>query len=112
MEAGESAEDPARFSFGGGSPGPLELVRRSPAILVDAAHNPHGMGALREALPDGFTFTTLVGVVAKDAQPLRWGDAITVRPLGFDDDEALLPETLRAFSGQRLLQEILSLIHI
>lgn len=54
----------------------------------------------------GASIGTLVGVVAKDAQPLRWGDAITVRPLGFDDDEALLPETLRAFSGQRLLQEI------
>lgn len=46
------------------SPGRLELVRRSPAILVDAAHNPHGMAALREALADAFSFTRLVGVVA------------------------------------------------
>ena len=46
------------------SPGRLEIVRRSPTILVDAAHNPHGMRALCRALTDAFTFTTLVGVVA------------------------------------------------
>ncbi|HEX2706235.1 MAG TPA: cyanophycin synthetase, partial [Candidatus Lustribacter sp.] len=46
------------------SPGRLEVVRRSPTILVDAAHNPHGARALRAALADEFTFTTLVGVLA------------------------------------------------
>jgi dihydrofolate synthase / folylpolyglutamate synthase len=46
------------------SPGRLEVVRRSPTVLVDAAHNPHGMLALREALADSFTFVSLVGVVA------------------------------------------------
>ncbi len=46
------------------SPGRLEIVRRSPTVLVDAAHNPAGMTALRAALSDAFTFTTLVGVVA------------------------------------------------
>jgi len=46
------------------SPGRLEIVRRSPTVLVDAAHNPHGMAALREAMSDSFTFTRLVGVVA------------------------------------------------
>jgi dihydrofolate synthase/folylpolyglutamate synthase len=46
------------------SPGRLEIVRRSPTVLVDAAHNPHGMAALREALSDSFTFVRLIGVVA------------------------------------------------
>jgi dihydrofolate synthase/folylpolyglutamate synthase len=46
------------------SPGRLEIVRRSPTVLVDAAHNPAGMTALRAALADAFTFTRLVGVVA------------------------------------------------
>ncbi|MDO5504181.1 MAG: folylpolyglutamate synthase/dihydrofolate synthase family protein [Actinomycetia bacterium] len=54
------------------SPGRLEIVRRSPTVIVDAAHNPHGVLALREALADSFTFTRLVGVVAiladKDAE--------------------------------------------
>ncbi len=35
----------------------------------------------------------------------RWRGADSVRAVGFGDDEALLPETLRGFSGHRLLQE-------
>jgi len=49
---------------GATSPGRLEVVRRSPTVLVDAAHNPAGMLALREALEDSFNFAKLVGVVA------------------------------------------------
>jgi dihydrofolate synthase/folylpolyglutamate synthase len=46
------------------SPGRLEIVRRSPTVLVDAAHNPAGMLALRTALEDTFNFTKIVGVIA------------------------------------------------
>lgn len=46
------------------SPGRLEIVRRSPTVIVDAAHNPHGALALRHALEDSFAFTRTVGVVA------------------------------------------------
>lgn len=46
------------------SPGRLEVVRRSPTILVDAAHNPHGATALALALGEAFSFARLVGVVA------------------------------------------------
>jgi dihydrofolate synthase/folylpolyglutamate synthase len=45
------------------SPGRLELVRRSPAVLVDAAHNAAGAAALAEALEESFTFDPLIGVV-------------------------------------------------
>jgi dihydrofolate synthase/folylpolyglutamate synthase len=45
------------------SPGRLEVVRRGPTVLLDAAHNPHGATALVEALRDSFTFDPLVGVV-------------------------------------------------
>ena len=45
------------------SPGRLEIVRRSPTIVLDAAHNPHGAAALVEALEDSFTFSPLIGVV-------------------------------------------------
>jgi dihydrofolate synthase/folylpolyglutamate synthase len=45
------------------SPGRLEIIRRGPTILLDAAHNPHGATALAEALRDSFTFDPLVGVV-------------------------------------------------
>jgi dihydrofolate synthase/folylpolyglutamate synthase len=45
------------------SPGRLEVVRHSPTIIVDAAHNPHGAEALARAIGDSFDFTSLVGVV-------------------------------------------------
>jgi dihydrofolate synthase / folylpolyglutamate synthase len=45
------------------SPGRLEVVRRSPTIVLDAAHNPHGAAATAEALQDSFAFTPLIGVV-------------------------------------------------
>jgi dihydrofolate synthase/folylpolyglutamate synthase len=46
------------------SPGRLEAVRSAPTILVDAAHNPHGMAATVQALSEAFDFRRLVAVVA------------------------------------------------
>ena len=46
------------------SPGRLEVVRRSPTTIVDAAHNPAGMAATVAALTEAFTFTELIAVVA------------------------------------------------
>lgn len=45
------------------SPGRLEVLRRSPTVLVDAAHNPAGARALAEAVDEAFSFDRLVGVV-------------------------------------------------
>src|SRR6478609_4988789 len=45
------------------SPGRLEIIRRSPTILLDAAHNPHGAEAAAAALEDSFSFSPLVGVM-------------------------------------------------
>jgi dihydrofolate synthase/folylpolyglutamate synthase len=45
------------------SPGRLEVVRRSPTVLLDAAHNPHGIQAALEGVQDAFTFSPLIGVV-------------------------------------------------
>jgi dihydrofolate synthase/folylpolyglutamate synthase len=66
-------QDVVRAGFAGvDSPGRLEVVRRSPTVLVDAAHNPAGARALAEALAEAFAFTRLVGVVGvladKDAE--------------------------------------------
>ncbi|MGB3829459.1 MAG: folylpolyglutamate synthase/dihydrofolate synthase family protein [Ornithinimicrobium sp.] len=56
------------------SPGRLEIVRRSPTVIVDAAHNPAGMAALVEAMQDSFTVHRLIGVLAileeKDAESM------------------------------------------
>ncbi|GAA0192513.1 folylpolyglutamate synthase/dihydrofolate synthase family protein [Cytobacillus oceanisediminis] len=57
--------DLVRSAFGEvTSPGRLEVVRRSPTVLVDSAHNPHGVRAALEAVQDSFTFSPLVGVVS------------------------------------------------
>jgi dihydrofolate synthase/folylpolyglutamate synthase len=45
------------------SPGRLEIIRRSPTVLLDAAHNPHGAEAVAAALEDSFSFSPLVGVL-------------------------------------------------
>ncbi|ROS77097.1 folylpolyglutamate synthase/dihydrofolate synthase family protein [Cellulomonas sp. PhB143] len=56
------------------APGRLEVVRSSPTVIVDAAHNPAGAQALVDALDEAFGFTRLIGVVAvmgdKDAEGL------------------------------------------
>ncbi|GAB2593585.1 dihydrofolate synthase [Paractinoplanes abujensis] len=46
------------------SPGRLERVRSAPTILLDGAHNPHGMAATVSALEEEFSFRHLVAVVA------------------------------------------------
>ena len=46
------------------SPGRLERVRTAPTILLDAAHNPHGMAATVTALGEEFEFRRLVALVA------------------------------------------------
>jgi dihydrofolate synthase/folylpolyglutamate synthase len=56
------------------SPGRLERVRSAPTILLDGAHNTHGMAATVNALEEEFSFRHLVAVVAvlgdKDAAGL------------------------------------------
>jgi dihydrofolate synthase/folylpolyglutamate synthase len=54
------------------SPGRLEVVRRSPTVLLDAAHNPAGATAVAAAIREEFAFRRLIGVVGilagKDAR--------------------------------------------
>lgn len=73
--SGELDADLVRAAFAEvTSPGRLEIIRRSPTILLDAAHNPHGAEALAEALEDSFSFSPLIGVLGvmedKDDQGL------------------------------------------
>jgi dihydrofolate synthase/folylpolyglutamate synthase len=53
-------------------PGRLEVVRRSPPVVLDAAHNPHGAGATAAGITEAFAFAPLIGVIAvmadKDAR--------------------------------------------
>ena len=57
--------DVVRAAFAGvTSPGRLEIVRRSPTVILDGAHNPAGAAALASALEEEFDFDRLVAVVA------------------------------------------------
>ncbi|MFD7263194.1 bifunctional folylpolyglutamate synthase/dihydrofolate synthase [Streptomyces sp. NPDC059874] len=46
------------------SPGRMEVVRRSPTVVLDAAHNPAGAAATADAVTESFGFSRLIGVVA------------------------------------------------
>jgi dihydrofolate synthase / folylpolyglutamate synthase len=49
------------------SPGRLEIVRRSPLVLVDSAHNPAGMAATTAALAESFGPAEVIAVLAVSA---------------------------------------------
>ena len=63
------------------SPGRLEVVRSSPTILVDGAHNPAGAEALVDAVEEAFDFTRLVGVVGVMADKDPEGILAALEPL-------------------------------
>ncbi len=46
------------------APGRTELVRTSPAVVLDTCHNPHAVRATLDAVREAYGFAPLVGVVA------------------------------------------------
>ncbi len=46
------------------APGRMEVVRTSPTVVLDSAHNPHGAAAVARTITESFTFSPLIGVVA------------------------------------------------
>ena len=58
----------------------------------------------KEAPLDIATFKTLTNVQLKQPDPVILGPEF-VKPVGFEEDQALLPYTKRSFSGYRLLTE-------
>jgi dihydrofolate synthase / folylpolyglutamate synthase len=57
-----------RTAFAGmTSPGRLEVLRRSPVVIADAAHNPAGMAASLAAVTEAFSFPHLIAVLAISA---------------------------------------------
>jgi dihydrofolate synthase / folylpolyglutamate synthase len=76
-------EDTIRTGFAAAtSPGRLEVVARSPMVLLDGAHNPAGAAALAEALLEEFVVdrrTVIVGALAdKDLRGILAGLAPAV----------------------------------
>jgi dihydrofolate synthase/folylpolyglutamate synthase len=91
------------------SPGRLEVVRRSPTVIVDAAHNPAGVRASVEAVREAFALPRVVAVlgvlVDKDLQgiveelaPLVDHVVVTrpssPRALDVDDAEAVVEDVV------------------
>jgi folylpolyglutamate synthase/dihydropteroate synthase len=67
-QPGPLGADLVRQAFGMmSSPGRLEIVRRSPVVIVDSAHNPAGMAASMAALTEAFAFPELIGILAVSA---------------------------------------------
>ena len=87
----------ARFT----SPGRLEIVRRSPTVIVDAAHNPHGAATLRTALEEEFTFARLVGLIAILADKDAEGILEALEPV-LDDVVVTRTTSPRAMRPERL----------
>ncbi|MFC5835729.1 bifunctional folylpolyglutamate synthase/dihydrofolate synthase [Nonomuraea insulae] len=56
------------------SPGRMEVMRRTPTVVIDAAHNPGGMQASLDGLHEAFDFAKVIGVLAvardKDVEAL------------------------------------------
>jgi dihydrofolate synthase/folylpolyglutamate synthase len=63
------------------SPGRLEVVRRSPTVVLDAAHNPAGAAATALAVQESFGFTRLVGVFAAMADKDVGGMLAALEPV-------------------------------
>jgi dihydrofolate synthase/folylpolyglutamate synthase len=83
------------------SPGRLETVRSAPTVLVDAAHNPHGMAATAAALAESFQFRRLVGVVAMFADKDVVGMLTVLEPL-LDEVVVTTNSSPRALSADHL----------
>ncbi len=102
------------------SPGRLEIIRRSPTIVLDAAHNPHGAAALVAALEDSFTFSPLVGVlgvmgdkdyegVLAELEPMLAHVVCTQNSTSRSMPAAELAEVARGIFGQDRVSETPSL---
>jgi dihydrofolate synthase/folylpolyglutamate synthase len=81
------------------SPGRLEVIRRSPTIIIDAAHNPAGMAATVAGIEEAFSFARLVGVFAASGDKDVPGILAELEPLLTDivvtrnsSDRSLDPE--------------------
>jgi len=97
------------------SPGRLEVLRRSPTVLVDAAHNPHGARASAEALKESFDFGSVIAVVGvmreKDLEGIlaAFADQIDVVVATAADDSRAMPAdevgrvAAELFGGDRVM---------
>jgi dihydrofolate synthase / folylpolyglutamate synthase len=63
------------------APGRLEVIRHSPTIIIDAAHNPAGMAATVAAIEEAFSFARMTGVFAASGDKDVLGMLAELEPL-------------------------------
>ena len=83
------------------SPGRLEILRRNPTIIVDAAHNPHGAKALAGAVDDSFEFSRLIGVIGMLEEKDATGILTALEPV-LDQVVITSPRSPRALGAEDL----------
>ena len=83
------------------SPGRLEILRRNPTIIVDAAHNPHGARALAGAVDDSFEFSRLIGVIGMLEEKDATGILTALEPV-LDQVVITSPRSPRALGAEDL----------
>jgi dihydrofolate synthase/folylpolyglutamate synthase len=97
--------DLVRRAFAGvSSPGRLEVVRRSPTIVLDAAHNPHGAQATADSVGEAFAFSPLVGVLGCMQDKDVYGLLEAFEPI-MDTVVCTQNSTLRAMPAEELAAE-------
>jgi dihydrofolate synthase/folylpolyglutamate synthase len=91
------------------SPGRLELVGASPAVIIDAAHNPHGAAHLAQAVTETYAFDQLTLVLAvledKNVEGI-------VRPLAAIADRIIVtqsdsPRAIDAYDLAEMVRDVL-----
>ncbi|MDC7121562.1 bifunctional folylpolyglutamate synthase/dihydrofolate synthase [Cellulomonas fimi] len=85
------------------SPGRLEVVRSSPTVIVDGAHNPAGVEALVASLEEAFAFQRVVGVVGVMADKDPEGILSVLEPVLAEVVVTRAP-TARALDAQDLAE--------
>ena len=83
------------------SPGRLEVLRRNPTIIVDAAHNPHGAQALAGAVDESFEFSRLIGVIGMLEEKDATGILTALEPV-LDQVVITSPRSPRALGAEDL----------
>lgn len=86
------------------APARLQVVRRSPTVVIDTCHNPHGARATLDGLTEAFDFQALIGVVAMMAD--KDVDAVLTV---FEQDMATVvctavPDSKRALAAEDLAE--------
>jgi folylpolyglutamate synthase/dihydrofolate synthase len=117
-EGGAEALDPevVREAFAAvGSPGRLEILRRSPTVIIDAAHNPAGMAATAAAIAESFSFSRLAGVFAASADKDVAGILAELEPVLTDivvtrnsSDRSMEPHALAGLAAEIFGEERVS----